>query len=278
MLKDLFHSTVDHRTPQLVTVSGVAGVGKSRLSWEFEKYVDGLAEGIWWHRGRCLSYGEGVTYWALADMMRMRVGSVEGEARGCGRREARRDRRRVRRRRRGAAMDRAAAGSAARARRPADDRPGRPVRGLAAVRRADVRQRSGGAGLRGPAVGRHLAAGLRRPSARVVAQPPHLRAGPDPARARRPAPDLGLGSPQLHLAVPRALVPRGHGAAARGPRARPARERDQGDPGPGGGHPALRRRDRPDAARPGPARRRSATSTGRPDRSPTSRCPRPCTA
>ena len=80
MLKDLFHSTVDHRTPQLVTVSGVAGVGKSRLSWEFEKYVDGLAEGVWWHRGRCLSYGEGVTYWALADMMRMRVGSVEGEA------------------------------------------------------------------------------------------------------------------------------------------------------------------------------------------------------
>ena len=80
MLKDLFHSTVDHMTPQLVTVSGVAGVGKSRLSWEFEKYVDGLAEGVWWHRGRCLSYGEGVTYWALADMMRMRVGSVEGEA------------------------------------------------------------------------------------------------------------------------------------------------------------------------------------------------------
>ena len=36
--------TVDHRTPQLVTVSGVAGVGKSRLSWEFEKYVDGLIE------------------------------------------------------------------------------------------------------------------------------------------------------------------------------------------------------------------------------------------
>jgi class 3 adenylate cyclase/predicted ATPase len=80
MLKDLFHATVDHRTPQLVTVSGVAGVGKSRLSWEFEKYVDGLIEGIWWHRGRCLSYGDGVTYWALADMMRMRVGSVEGEA------------------------------------------------------------------------------------------------------------------------------------------------------------------------------------------------------
>jgi len=79
-LKDLFHSSADHRTPQLVTVTGIAGVGKSRLSWEFEKYVDGLAAEVLWHRGRCLSYGDGVTYWALADMMRMRVGSVEGEA------------------------------------------------------------------------------------------------------------------------------------------------------------------------------------------------------
>jgi len=42
--------------------------------------VDGLAAEVLWHRGRCLSYGDGVTYWALADMMRMRVGSVEGEA------------------------------------------------------------------------------------------------------------------------------------------------------------------------------------------------------
>ena len=80
MLKELFHSSSDHRTPQLVTVTGIAGVGKSRLSWEFEKYIDGLAGNVWWHRGRCLSYGDGVTYWALADMMRMRVGSVEGEA------------------------------------------------------------------------------------------------------------------------------------------------------------------------------------------------------
>jgi tetratricopeptide (TPR) repeat protein len=80
MLKDLFHSSADHHAPQLVTVTGLAGVGKSRLSWEFEKYVDGLADDILWHRGRCLSYGDGVTYWALADMMRMRVGAAEGEA------------------------------------------------------------------------------------------------------------------------------------------------------------------------------------------------------
>jgi hypothetical protein len=49
-----------------VAVSGGAGVGKSRLGWEFEKYVDGLAATVRWHRGRCLSYGDGVAFWALA--------------------------------------------------------------------------------------------------------------------------------------------------------------------------------------------------------------------
>ncbi len=79
MLKDLFHASADRSTSQLATVTGIAGIGKSRLSWEFEKYLDGLAGDVLWHRGRCLSYGDGVTYWALADMMRMRIGVVEGE-------------------------------------------------------------------------------------------------------------------------------------------------------------------------------------------------------
>ena len=58
-------------------VSGPAGVGKSRLGWEFEKYVDGLADGIYWHRGRCLSYGEGVAFWALTEIVRQRLGIAE---------------------------------------------------------------------------------------------------------------------------------------------------------------------------------------------------------
>ena len=58
-------------------VSGPAGVGKSRLGWEFEKYVDGLVGTSWWHRGRCLSYGEGVAFWALAEMVRQRLGIAE---------------------------------------------------------------------------------------------------------------------------------------------------------------------------------------------------------
>jgi class 3 adenylate cyclase/predicted ATPase len=73
-IKELFHAAAERRAPRLVLVSGPAGVGKSRLGWEFEKYVDGLAEQVWWHRGRCLSYGPGVAFWALAEIVRQRLG------------------------------------------------------------------------------------------------------------------------------------------------------------------------------------------------------------
>jgi class 3 adenylate cyclase len=63
-----------------VAVVGEAGSGKSRLLWEFFKYLDGLREVRWWHQGRCLSYGEGVAYWALAEMVRTRAGIEEEEA------------------------------------------------------------------------------------------------------------------------------------------------------------------------------------------------------
>ncbi|HLF68676.1 MAG TPA: adenylate/guanylate cyclase domain-containing protein, partial [Gaiellaceae bacterium] len=78
-IKDLFHGCADERKAHLVSVTGIAGIGKSRLAWEFYKYFDGIAETVYWHRGRCLSYGEGVTYWALADMVRMRCRIGEDE-------------------------------------------------------------------------------------------------------------------------------------------------------------------------------------------------------
>ena len=63
-----------------VTLVGEAGAGKSRLLWEFFKYLDGIERTHWWHQGRCLSYGDGVAYWALAEMVRARAGIVEEES------------------------------------------------------------------------------------------------------------------------------------------------------------------------------------------------------
>ena len=61
LVKELYHACAEDRKAHLISVTGIAGIGKSRLAWEFYKYFDGIVETIWWHRGRCLAYGEGVT-------------------------------------------------------------------------------------------------------------------------------------------------------------------------------------------------------------------------
>jgi class 3 adenylate cyclase/tetratricopeptide (TPR) repeat protein len=81
-IKDLFHVTAEEHKAHLVSVTGIAGIGKSRLGWEFYKHLEGIAPTTYWHRGRCLSYGEGVAYWALADMVRMRCRIAEDDEPG----------------------------------------------------------------------------------------------------------------------------------------------------------------------------------------------------
>jgi class 3 adenylate cyclase len=71
----------------LVAVVGEAGTGKSRLLWEFFKYLDGVEQNRFWHQGRCLSYGEGVGYWALAEMIRTRATIAEEEPAPTARRK-----------------------------------------------------------------------------------------------------------------------------------------------------------------------------------------------
>ena len=77
MLKDLFHATGRESRLRLVSVVGPAGIGKSRLAWEFLKYIDGLVENVWWHDGRSPAYGEGISFWALGEMVRGRCGLLE---------------------------------------------------------------------------------------------------------------------------------------------------------------------------------------------------------
>jgi len=67
LLETVFHQAVSDRTCHLVTVLGDAGVGKSRLVREFAR---GLAGDVTVLHGRCLPYGEGITYWPLAEIVR----------------------------------------------------------------------------------------------------------------------------------------------------------------------------------------------------------------
>jgi class 3 adenylate cyclase/tetratricopeptide (TPR) repeat protein len=79
-IKDLLHATGREQRARLVSVTGIPGIGKSRLTWEFLKYVDGLADTVYWHQGRSRAYGEGVAFGALGEMIRMRAGILDVEA------------------------------------------------------------------------------------------------------------------------------------------------------------------------------------------------------
>src|SRR5215470_13857452 len=74
-LRDAFARSVADRSCQLFTILGSAGVGKSRLAVEF---LDGLAARV--VRGRCLSYGEGITYWPVVEILKQLGTLPEGDA------------------------------------------------------------------------------------------------------------------------------------------------------------------------------------------------------
>ncbi|MBA2255486.1 MAG: AAA family ATPase, partial [Chloroflexi bacterium] len=77
-LVELHRRTVASRRSRLVSVIGIAGIGKSRLVWEFERHLDLLPEPLALHIGRVPAYGEGITFAPLAEMVRRRARIAEG--------------------------------------------------------------------------------------------------------------------------------------------------------------------------------------------------------
>jgi class 3 adenylate cyclase/tetratricopeptide (TPR) repeat protein len=79
LLKGLFDKSVAAGSVQLVTVVGEPGLGKSRLVAELGGYVDSLPGLVTWRQGRCLPYGEGITFWALGEIVKAHSGILESD-------------------------------------------------------------------------------------------------------------------------------------------------------------------------------------------------------
>lgn len=78
-LQQTFMRAVRESSVQLVTVTGEPGVGKSRLTSEFFTWVNDQPELILWRHGRCLSYGEGITFWALGEIVKAQAEILESD-------------------------------------------------------------------------------------------------------------------------------------------------------------------------------------------------------
>jgi class 3 adenylate cyclase/tetratricopeptide (TPR) repeat protein len=80
LLRSLYERAVRDRSCQLVTILGEPGVGKSRMVAELSDFIEELPDLIRWRQGRCLPYGDGITFWALGEIVKAQAGILESDS------------------------------------------------------------------------------------------------------------------------------------------------------------------------------------------------------
>jgi class 3 adenylate cyclase/tetratricopeptide (TPR) repeat protein len=80
LLSEALARVREERAPQLVTLVGVPGIGKSRLVYELFDEIGRGTELTYWRQGRSLPYGDGVSFWALSEMIKAQAGVLETDS------------------------------------------------------------------------------------------------------------------------------------------------------------------------------------------------------
>jgi class 3 adenylate cyclase/tetratricopeptide (TPR) repeat protein len=80
LLIGIYERAMQRRSVQLVTIVGEPGVGKSRMVAELFAYMHAKPEIVRWRQGRCLPYGEGITFWALGEIVKREAAILESDS------------------------------------------------------------------------------------------------------------------------------------------------------------------------------------------------------
>ena len=210
LLIGTFERAAQQRSVQLVTVVGEPGVGKSRLVAELFAYLKTKPELTRWRQGRCLPYGEGITFWALGEIVKAEAGILESDSAEVA--AAKLDAA-VSPEERGAAVVAAASLPAGRGGGGLAGGAAGAVHGLAALLGGVGRGPAECARVRGSALGGRGSVGVPGASGRVGAGGAAASSLHGAAGAVRATPGLGLWAAQLSHDQPAAALGSGDGRA-----------------------------------------------------------------